>query len=349
MRHALLVLLTLLCTLSAATADPDIAAFLTEKGDAELKKKKWDAAIEQFEKATEEEADWVPALLGLGEAWFGKGEKATAAEYFFQVLAIAAEDPKAVEETQRNQAERRLEDIDDKAYALRSQRATYIRDLMELAESVKEKDPIAALRAAERVLAVKPDHEEAAALVAELSGEDSGRAGEPGDSTSLAAKGLESWLHKEGDVWKVEGKALTTDARSGFASNVITARKFNGAYTLEGSFSVSDTKDTWQAGIVFGCHDDGSCILFAVENDGKARIYVYTPGKELEPLYSEDVRFDENKANRISAVVTPEKVIFKLNGKTIFDRGSTAERGSGYGGVFANGTRLSVKNFEVKE
>lgn len=156
----LLGLATLMSSGPAASADRETAEFMAKRGERLLKENDAAGAAEQYRRSIDEDAEFLPAHVGLGDALVTLGRLDEAAAAFRAAIAIADKTqplpPAWTDLIVR--ARRRLTEADATGSAFEGARRRYADALVALAEKWKTKDPALAERALALALEAVPDH-----------------------------------------------------------------------------------------------------------------------------------------------------------------------------------------------
>ncbi len=155
--------------------DAKIAETLFKSGKQALQKGDAEGAISFFKKAREENADLVEAVWWTGSAQEKAGDKAAALTSYREYLAVL--DTKTAL-TPATKEELRLKALAEKSVAamaagereFQKLEDTYVAGLLQIAKTNFTRDPGAALRALDALLAVRPADPEAVKLREKLSG-----------------------------------------------------------------------------------------------------------------------------------------------------------------------------------
>jgi hypothetical protein len=167
----LLVAGVLLSGLAAAPAAADRARAegLAATGAAALSARDWTIAELAFRDALDADATYLPARLGLADALILRGSVASGVVELRRFLAEADASPDAAPAAEVARARERLAKIEEAEKALAPIVDRHVEGLLRLAAASGKKDPGLAADALRRVLALRPDHEKAAADLAALA------------------------------------------------------------------------------------------------------------------------------------------------------------------------------------
>jgi len=222
MRPAIGALLLLLMTGGAALADLDAARYFTGRGNTALEGENWQEAEKNFKKALGEHDGYIPAILGLGRAAQGRGDRDAAIRLLEECLERARGGGLSSEEAEAKwQAEAILKKLDKARLVYRKIEQDYVAKLLDLARRMGKKDPGVARRCAERILRLIPDHAKAKGILkdagpapAEVSAAPAGK----GTTVLFDGKGLTDW--------RGVNKNFTVE------NGVLTGRVKDGAYWI---------------------------------------------------------------------------------------------------------------------
>jgi hypothetical protein len=255
---------------SAVAGDPALAKFLLQHGKEALQKGDAAGALSKFEKAREEDPELVEVVYWQGAAREARNDPAGAiADYRAFVEQISKQETPAKDLLAlQKKAQARLLVLDAARVEIDKAHATFGDQMVELARSKRETNPDLAVRALKLVLAVHPDHAEAARLLAELVGD------VPGKGTLLAGLGKEWDLiasHGMGmnDGWTYGAGRL--DLRVGKGALIIVPAEYDSGptYAVEAVIERAAPPQpggTTVFGMVFGWVAKNGFALMLVDN-----------------------------------------------------------------------------------
>jgi tetratricopeptide (TPR) repeat protein len=321
----------------AASADREAADFFAQRGEKALKEKKWSEAREQFQKALEEEAGHVPARAGLGEAFFGAGDRGAAVEAWRRAVA----DAEAVKPLPAPYADalarskKRLVEVDAAGTALAQIVDRRVEDLVALAGRWSAKDPELASRALVDALKLRPNHAKAAAMLEKI-GKPAAAKGDTEGIALFSGKDLDGWLGVHAERWKVEDGQIVGEHRSDRPPIIRSAKTLKGDFDVVVEARILDRYEGTLAfliGTAMKSNEEGTVVGVVTESflwredDGA--------GKEnkrdeiYERLTEVPHPFDPGKWTTYEMRYRGDEVIALVNGKEQFRRPRASNRDEG--------------------
>lgn len=352
MTRALRLLLGVALLVALATpaaADRDTAVFFTKRGEKALGSKDGAAAAEQFQRALAEDATYLPARTGLGEALLLQKRQADAAAEFRAVVE-AAEKLKPVPAAfgaAVAQARKRLAEVDVAGNALARVQRKFVDDLVALADRWKAKDPRTAEQALRRALAVLPDHPDAARRLEALG--KSAKGWEP----LFDGKVFDDWTPREGnkDGWSIADGVL----RGGQAQRslaVHTSRWFGPDLDVRMEARVVETLgDSPKLGIVAASTENERSIVYGFFVDAVILDNEQGDGNR-QRVWSQLLRnvkpaFEPTQWTMYELRLRGDDVSMVVNGTLLRSDRRPKDRRDGRLGVLVQDARVEVRRFDV--
>ncbi len=344
MTRRLLPAAFLLAFAAVAGADRDTAQFFTQRGDKAVQARNWTDAEQQYRRALEEDATFLPARCGLAEALLGQGQREPAIQELRQVETEAtAQPPPPAWGAVLAKARKRLQELDSLGTELQKTVDEHVTALYGFATKWKEKDPPIAARALDLVIALRPGHEKATALLATLR-RGSGVAGTP----LFNGKDFGD-LHAGPPRWSIEGGEMHGDL-SGEATLVRsdTLLKGNFDVTLEARV---DLKTERRAMLTLGAFkEEYRKVLYGFLID-ELLVMVYEGTKEHDDVYAEVEKtgksaYDPMAWNVYTLSFDKEQMHARVNGKEVYSCPRRPEWDALYPGLQVQEAKVSVRRFE---
>lgn len=233
MRWSTVLLFAVLLIPGTVIADPEAAKFFAERGRQALSEKSFEKAEEQFRKSLSEEAGYLPAILGLAETAYAKGDNDKAIVHLEACLDRERGGVKSPEDAGIfKRASALLKELDRPRLEYREIIENYVDKLMKLCKSSMKESPELARQCLERVLQLCPEYPGAARLAEKLGASPggTGQTAREGEKLLFNGKDLDGWTGKP-PGWTVNGGVVVALAPK-------MARYMRMNETIEGDYIV---------------------------------------------------------------------------------------------------------------
>jgi tetratricopeptide (TPR) repeat protein len=298
----------------AAWADRTSAAALAEQARKAAEEGDAGRAEALWERATREDDTYLPARLGLAEAWLARGQVGTGLPALRAALEAAAAQPEAAGEWAADitRSRRRLAELDAAEAAVKARLAKHIEASLALAAKWSGKDPELARGALQRVLRLDPENAEAKRLMGTL-GEGAGRV--VGLYNGRNAAG---WVGF-GSGWKAGDGLIQGDVGPN-GTAVATEEKHTGDFDFRAEIRLLEKRgDPMMIGVaLFRTGSDVTSFVFA---EGKLHLADETSTGRTSLLTLDaaalEPPLDLAAWNRFEVRVRGNKLTVHLNGKQV--------------------------------
>ncbi|MEN8151812.1 MAG: DUF1080 domain-containing protein [Planctomycetota bacterium] len=338
------VLLAAVCG-PALWADEATAKFFADRGRKAYKEKKLPEAKEFFDKALDEERNYLPALLGRARVAIGETENPTALTYLTACMRrgaipkLSADESKAAKEADTVFAE-----FDAPGHEFTKLLASFERDLIDAAEKHAGKDPNFARLCLEKVLSISPelkevrDRFEGLGFASELAQNDT-------HLELFNGSDLKDWT-AEPTIWTVEGGKIVGRAERAFTAN--HKDKVTGDFVIDCELRIPrDTGEIPLCGVLFGWVGYGDFYSLKIQKGHF--LFCVRNAKNSTTLVQKDwvddwAGFDHREWNRYTLKVKGDTVTVFVNGRELLKYTVTKDRPTdGYVGL-----HLQMQNIEVR-
>lgn len=350
MRRAAAAAILVACAAALSFADRETAKFLGERGEKALAAKDWAGAAGHYRKALAEDATFLPAQFGLGEALVGLGQRDEAIAEF-RAFAGAAKALSPLPDgwgSLLQRAEKRLAQFDAAGTELRTLVDRHAAALLSLARKWAKDDPDLAVRAARRALALRPGDAAAAQLIESLGRSPKGEPIALFDGASLAG-----WIEAVLPTWSVREGAIEGECRdSAYAAR--TERHFEGDFDVrcearlleshEGSgpvfWGVSAAYDGKESGYLLGVLK--GALWFEEERgaDEALGIVDASPSTLEKP-------FDPKKWHALEVRLRGGRATALVQGEEVGSAERSPARAGGFVGLKVQNCRVQFRKIEV--
>ncbi len=348
MKRAAVVLVAALLIVTTLSADEDSARYFADRAGKALEEKQFDDAERLYNKALGELDDFPPAMLGLARVAHAQGNKDVAASRLENCLLECARGMLTVEKRDvRDQAEALLRKIEPARLDFRQAVDFYVGELMTLAHRDEQSCPDVARRCCRRILAVRPEHAVAAAMLKRV-GAGSGAGSKSGNETSLF-NGVDftGWTAKP-PIWSVSNGNIRGHAPS-TTNYARTTTELKGDYTLVVDARIEKRIVSGSLWCLYfgmrGVYD--CCIVSFFEEKIRFARYLGT-ARDLETFFIvENFQvsggFDNREWHTVRIDVKGDTATVHLNGKKLGEHKGTPGQFDGFTGLMVQGSTLEVR------
>jgi tetratricopeptide (TPR) repeat protein len=314
-RIAAVATVFLLVVTSVAPGDPAVARTLFDGGRKAFRSRKYTEAVSLFQKAWIEDPELLEAIYWKGQAEERMKDKEAALVSYREFLDLLREKkggPTSEEKRLRSKVRRRVRALAVAENEFDALEERYIDSLARIMASRLEKgEPNTALEAAQRILEVDPDHEEALAVRKKLEPDV-----DPYADVSEWTELVKDKRFQGSRVSYADG-VMTLETTAGGRLRPIPGVRLEGNYGCEVEFRIPTIHDDqWQAGLFFG--DDGRLFYALLVFGDKVELLHGGPAAAPRTLASVARNFEEPEAwHRLGFVVRQGVVVCWLDGERI--------------------------------
>jgi tetratricopeptide (TPR) repeat protein len=343
-RIASVVLALLLA--ATALADRETAQFSASRGDKALAAKKFDEAEGLFQKALEEDATFLPAQYGLGQALIGQGKTAPAVDALRKFVADARATPSIAAEWKAllAKAEKQLTDLDAAGAAMQKVIDGYADNLAEFGQRWMTKDAPIAEKALRRALKLHPGHAKAAELLAKM-----GKSANSEVIELFNGKDLSTWDSANGPIWSVVDGELVVIARES-AYGTRSLRSFEGDFdVIVEARQIESLPGLAVFAVTPGWKGEYDHYSFGCEA-GKVTWNDETAERKdrAVPLSATSKPFDAKEWNTFEIRLRGNEVTALVNGEVIGHEPRPESRRGGFVGLFVQDAKVAFRKVRVE-
>ncbi len=351
MRRVLLPVAVLLLVAASALGDRKSAEFFSGRGDRALQAKDFTGAEEQYRKALQEEAAFVPARYGHAQALLGLARPAGAVTDLMKVVADVRADPAAPADWKAlaARAEKQLQDLDASDAELQRILDRHADDLVALARKWAGKDPAVSEKAARRALDLRPGDKAAEEILEKV---DSLPKGAP--IQLFNGVDLKNWDLAEFPYWQVREGFIFGEVREG-SRQMRSLEEFTGDYEVRMEARLVEERVGQDAmlQLLAGYRGEYDFVAIGLINrkvyfvdrtgDKEKRVLVKTPITEWK------APFDPAQFATYVLRFHGEEVSALVNGEVVGTDKRTERRMGGFVGIYAQGATVAFRKVEVQK
>jgi len=332
-----------------ARADRETAEYFAKRAEKALKASDAKTAVEQYRRAIAEDAEYLPAHVGLGEALLASGLPGDGAAALRAAVDLAAKvkplPPAWVDLVAK--AKQRLATVDTGGTSIEKIQRAYVDALVALADRSK-KDRGLAERALRRALEVSPGDTAIEKRLGALGVEAPAAAIVVFDGTSF-----DDFIPKPDDDkgWQIDGGVLR-GGQQGKANSLQSSRIFDGDLDVRMEARlVKSFGDSPKLGLIAAGNPGQIALIFGVHEESVFFDHEFGPSKKVR-LWEAMRRslkptFEPSQWNRYEMRLRANEVTFLVNGNVLRKEKRPKERREGTVGVLAQDARIEVRAFDV--